>query len=220
MTDAALLAFHEAVGALHPLRPIPADAGEAVREVGGARRAPRSPPRTPPRPVADTIGRLFAATRAHAGLAIWLTGEQALANVARLLDLARRAERRGTGSFRSFVERLREDAESGEVGEAPLFEEGAEGVRIMTVHRAKGLEFPVVILADITASETPRYPQRWVDAEHHLCAMRIAGCAPIDLAMHEEEELAREREEADRVLYVAATRARDLLVVPPSATSR
>jgi ATP-dependent exoDNAse (exonuclease V) beta subunit len=215
LTDAALLTFHETVGALHPLRPVPADATEAVREVGDALAVLRDLHLgRHRRPIADTIGRLLAATRAHAALAIWPTGEQALANVARLLDLARRAERRGTGSFRSFVEHLREEAESGEAGEAPLFEEGAEGVRIMTVHRAKGLEFPVVILTDITAGETPRYPQRWVDADRGLCAMRLAGAAPIDLLEHEEEEREREREEADRVLYVAATRARDLLVVP------
>src|SRR4030095_1930443 len=51
---------------------------------------------------------------------------------------------------RGFVERLREEAE-GEAPEAPIVEEASEGVRIMTVHKAKGLEFPVVILADITA---------------------------------------------------------------------
>jgi ATP-dependent helicase/nuclease subunit A len=215
LSDAALLAFREALGAIHPLRHVPDDAPGMLREVGDALAVLRDLHRgRHRRPIADTIGRLLAATRAHAGLAIWPTGEQALANVARLFDLARRAERRGTGSFRSFVERLRDDAERGETGEALLFEEGAEGVRIMTVHRAKGLEFPVVILADVSANETPRQAQRWVDAEKGLCAIRLAGNSPIELALHEEEELAREREEADRLLYVAATRARDLLVVP------
>ena len=39
----------------------------------------------------------------------------------------------------------------GKPGEAPILEEGSDGVRLMTVHKAKGLEFPVVILADMTA---------------------------------------------------------------------
>src|SRR5438128_5592600 len=43
--------------------------------------------------------------------------------------------------------------------------------------------------------------------------MRLAGCLPPELQEHGEEELQLEREEAARVLYVAATRARDLLVV-------
>jgi hypothetical protein len=38
-----------------------------------------------------------------------------------------------------------------QAAEAPILEEGSDGVRLMTVHKAKGLEFPVVILADITA---------------------------------------------------------------------
>ena len=44
------------------------------------------------RPIADTIARFLEATRAHAGVAIWPAGEQALANVLRVLDMARRFE--------------------------------------------------------------------------------------------------------------------------------
>ena len=54
-------------------------------------------------------------------------------------------------SFRGFVEELREQADGGQAAEAPILEEGSDGVRLMTVHKAKGLEFPVVILADMTA---------------------------------------------------------------------
>ena len=152
--------------------------------------------------------------------AIWPTGEQALANVGRLIDLARRAERRGVTSFRAFVERLDDDAERGEASEAPIVEEGTEGVRLMTVHRAKGLEFPVVILADLTCNETGRDVSRWVDTERGLCAQRLAGVAPAELLEHADEEREREREEAARLLYVATTRARDLLVVPAIGDGR
>jgi ATP-dependent exoDNAse (exonuclease V) beta subunit len=164
--------------------------------------------------VADTIARLLEATRAHAAFAIWPTGTQALANVGRLMDLARRAEQQGLLSFRGFVEKLEDDAERGEVAEAPLLEEGVEGVRIMTVHKAKGLEFPVVILADMTANETVEQPMRWTDPALGLCVQRLAGCTPPELREHGGEELQREREEAVRLLYVAATRPRDALVVP------
>ena len=47
-----------------------------------------------------------------------------------------------------------------------------------------------------------------------MCAIRIAGCSPLDLIQHEPEELARDEAEGVRLAYVAATRARDLLVVP------
>ena len=66
-------------------------------------------------------------------------------------ELARRYEAEGGISFRGFIDELREQAEDGQAGEAPILEEGSDGVRLMTVHKAKGLEFPVVILADMTA---------------------------------------------------------------------
>ena len=79
-----------------------------------------------------------------------------LANVLHVAELARRYEADGGISFRGFIEELREQAEDGQAGEAPILEEGSDGVRLMTVHKAKGLEFPVVILADMTAKLRPR----------------------------------------------------------------
>jgi ATP-dependent exoDNAse (exonuclease V) beta subunit len=84
----------------------------------------------------------------------------------------------------------------------------------MTVHKAKGLEFPVVILADMTARLRASAASRAIDVERRVCALRLAGCAPADLLEHEDEELRRDEAEGTRVAYVAATRARDLLVVP------
>src|ERR1051325_1619087 len=110
------------------------------------------------RPIAQTIGMLLDAVRAHAGIALWPNGEQALANCQRLIEMARAFER-GAFSFRAFGEKLEADAESDQVGDAPLVEEGTEGVRVMTVHKAKGLEFPVVILADITANLASASPE-------------------------------------------------------------
>ncbi len=223
LTDEALLAYRSAVGdgialgALHPLRHTkdPRTTTEATRDVTEAlavlRRLHAGRNR---RPIADTIARLLEATRAHAGIAIWPTGEQALANVLRVMDQARRFEAAGATSFRAFVERLDADAEAGQASEAPVVEEGTEGVRIMTVHRAKGLEFPVVILADPTAPATFSMPTLHVDQEKNLWAEALAGCMPFELVEQRDEVLRRDREETVRLAYVAATRARDLLVVP------
>jgi ATP-dependent exoDNAse (exonuclease V) beta subunit len=213
--DAALLAFRDRFATLHPFRHMPQDLPAPLAEVAEALAVLRDLHRgRNRRPIADTVARLLAATRAHAALAIWPTGEQALANVTRLMDLARRAERAGVTSFRAFVDRLADDAERGDASDAPVIEEGTGGVRIMTVHRAKGLEFPIVVLADLTANETPSEPTRTTDPERGLCAMRLAGCSPPELLERRDVELEREREEAARVLYVATTRARDLLVAP------
>ncbi|HEY2385731.1 MAG TPA: UvrD-helicase domain-containing protein [Candidatus Binatia bacterium] len=221
LSDGALLAFRDRFASLHPFRRLPDDLPPPLAEVAGALAVLRELHRERNRqPIADTLARLLAATRAHAGLAIWPTGEQALANVGRLLDRARRAERRGVTSFRDFVQRLADDAERGEASDAPIIEEGTGGVRLMTVHRAKGLEFPVVILVDVTAKETPGEPRRATDPERGLCAQRIAECSPPELVERRDDELQRESEEAARILYVATTRARDLLVVPVVGDAR
>jgi len=221
LDDGALFAYRSRFKSLHPFRTLPADLPAELAAVGEAlavlRRLHRGRNR---RPFADTINQLLAATRAHAGIAIWPTGEQALANVSRLVDVARRAERGRDTSFRAFVERLEAEAEEGDASEAPILEEGTAGVRMMTVHRAKGLEFPVVILADLTTNLTSSEPGRYLDPGAHLCAQRIAGASPPELLQHRGEELARDEEEAVRVLYVAATRARDVLVVPAVADER
>ncbi len=212
-TDSQLLAYRTLCGSLHSFKQPPDDLPESLAEVVGALTILRELHRKRNRrPIAETISTLLATTRAHAGFANWSTGEQALANIMRLTDMARRVERNGLISFRAFVDWLDEQAESGDVGDAPIMEEGVDGVRIMTVHKAKGLEFPVVLLVDITAKDT-REPSKWVNQAAGLSVTKLAGCTPIEVQEHAEDEMKIEQEEAARVLYVAATRARDLLVV-------
>ncbi|MBA3296610.1 MAG: PD-(D/E)XK nuclease family protein [Acidobacteria bacterium] len=165
-------------------------------------------------PVADTIQQLLNATRAHVALVLRPAGEQALANVLHVAELARQYEVAGGISFRGFVEELRVAADTAQAAEAPILEEGSDGVRMMTVHKAKGLEFPVVILADLTCKLSRAEAGRWIDAPHNVCALKIGGWSPIDLLLHDAEESARDKAESERLTYVAATRARDLLIVP------
>jgi ATP-dependent helicase/nuclease subunit A len=216
IADGALLRFREAFRSLNPFQRLPDELPPPLKEIAVALAVIRGLHRgRNRRPLADTISRLLAATRAHAGFAIWPTGDQALANVMRLMDMARRYEATsGATSMRGFVEDLETRAEREEAGEVPVVEEGTEGVRIMTVHRAKGLEFPVVILADLTCHETAAEPRRFVEPGRRLCAQRLAGQAPRELLEHAADETRRDEEESVRVLYVAATRARDLIVAP------
>ena len=209
-----LLEYHAQGRGFHPYR-IPPDLPDrlqpivqalgTLRELHAARNH---------RPVADTLGRIIAATRAHAGFILWRGGEQVLANVLHIGDLARRYEMEGGLSFRGFVDTLHDASGRADAPEAPILEEGSEGVRLMTVHKAKGLEFPVVILADIGCKLSQDDASRHLDSARGLCAIRIGGWSPVDLLEHNAEEAKRDEAEGVRLAYVAATRARDLLVVP------
>ena len=212
--DETLLAYRDRQRVFHPFRPL-ADPTDALRPVVEALAVlQRLHLRRNYRPVADTVTELLNETRAHVGFVLRPAGEQALANVLHIAELARQYEINGGMSFRGFVELLRDQADGGQVAEAPILEEGSEGVRIMTAHKAKGLEFPVVILADMTAKIRSEKADRLIDKEANACYLRLGRWTPMELALQEALEVERDAAEGVRVAYVAATRARDLLVVP------
>lgn len=215
ISDAALLRFGALCGRFHPFTQPPDGLDEQLQPVASALALlARLHRKRNHRPFAATVNQLLEETRAHAGFVLRPGGHQVLANAYRVVDLARNFELGGGVSFRAFVEELEAQAEKTEAGEAPVLEEGADGVRLMTVHTAKGLEFPVVILADMSANLAAPEPDRYIDAGRGLCATRLLRCAPWELSDHQQVEHAREEAEGVRVAYVAATRARDLLVVP------
>ncbi|MBV8845039.1 MAG: UvrD-helicase domain-containing protein [Bryobacterales bacterium] len=230
IADETLFLYRHHHGRLHPLwgglqpaadfSPPPAVAGqksaagsrppveEALSLLAGLHRMRNR------RPFAATVNALLEATRAHAGFLLRPGGRQILANVGRVAELARTYETTGGISFRGFVEELAEKAEKEEAAEAPVLEEDSDGVRLMTVHSAKGLEFPVVILADPMTALSRKEPEHHIDGQNKLCAIELLGCAPWELRDQAPVEAKRERAEGVRIAYVAATRARDLLVIP------
>jgi ATP-dependent helicase/nuclease subunit A len=215
LRDDVLLEYGQRVGRFHPFRLPSEPLGGELRDVADSLRILQILHRNRNyRPVAETLEILLRETRAHLAFALRPSGEQVLANVLHIAELARKYEASGGLSFRGFVEELRAGGDAVETGEAPIFEEGSEGIRMMSVHKAKGLEFPIVILADITAKLSSSRPNRHIDSSCSLCAVPLAGCTPLDLQEHEELELGRDRGEGIRLAYVAATRARELLVVP------
>jgi ATP-dependent exoDNAse (exonuclease V) beta subunit len=214
ISDADLLAYRNAFGPWHPFR-VPEAVPDSIQPVASALETLRELSRGRNyRPVSETITRLLDATRAHAGFAMRPGGEQALANVLHVAEMAQQYESAGATSFRRFVEQLIESAERGQQAEAAIYEESADGVRMMSVHRAKGLEFPVVILADITCKIAHADPSRYIDSQKGLAAVKLVGWVPKQIRDHLDEEHACDVAEGVRLAYVAATRARDVLVVP------
>jgi ATP-dependent helicase/nuclease subunit A len=134
-----------------------------------------------------------------------------------LIERARAFVDAGGGGLREFAASIDEQLSEGlRPVESVLPEPDEDVVHILTVHAAKGLEFPITVLASFgTTDEIRNVPSRRVlrpptgGVEVRLRkSLETAGFAGLEVA---EDEL--ERQEAVRVLYVAATRARDHLVV-------
>lgn len=147
-------------------------------------------------------------------------GERRRANVAKLLAAARLAGARGLRAFSEYLDMLlRVEARE---GDAPLESHGA--VRLMTVHRSKGLEFPIVALPDLGRAPPP-LRERWLARRAYGLALQVRDPADEQrrptaflLARHTERQL--ERAERERLLYVALTRARDYLILSGAARSK
>ncbi len=166
------------------------------------------------RPIAVTLSELLGAHRAEIAFALWRSPEQVLTNLRRLLEEARLYEASGGLSFRGFVAQLDEEAQAEDASAGRAVDEETSGVRLMTIHAAKGLEFPVVVLCDVTDSRGS-VGSRFVSRERNLWACDLGkGIRPWDLIENQESEIEEEKAEFDRMLYVAMTRARDILACP------
>ena len=168
------------------------------------------------------ISSLLERAIAHSGyLAHVLSldwGERRVANVQKLLRLARRFEAqegRDLRGFVDYVEHLKQA--SAREPEAPVEGVEPDAVRLMTVHAAKGLEFPVVCVADLGRKPPNPTDPLFVDGERLGLRLRRPGDGeePKTLEFEElrSEQRDRERQEEDRVFYVAMTRARDRLLL-------
>jgi ATP-dependent helicase/nuclease subunit A len=156
-------------------------------------------------------------------------GRGRMANARKLMRLAREFEAHEGRDLRGFLAAAEELAERDErEGLAAVQAEEHDGARIMTVHAAKGLEFPVVAVPDLGRALSAG--ERWEDIvlgrlssngdspPQARFGMRLALPASKSFGVWELVELSREgmaeaAEEGCRLIYVAATRAEDRLIL-------
>lgn len=145
--------------------------------------------------------------------------ERRLADWSGVVAFVRELER-GLGDAFSVVRRLRRLLRAGvEVPRPVLKAEGA--VDLLTIHRAKGLEWPLVVVADLARGASRSRPRMLYQRDLGL-AFRLQDddgttAEPALYRLLRRERVRREDEETRRVLYVALTRARDRLLLTAAA---
>jgi len=194
---------------------------EAVRRLYGrlaevARAAPGCP-------LPEAVDLLFARLPVLELAAASLHGEQAMANLLKVrqmaADLADRPHLTLTGFVELMIARL---AEQPEEAESALAEESLEAVRVLTIHKAKGLEFPVVILPGFhhgtnKGSEAPLVSHDWSTG---VLGVTLGDRCSLGAVLVGEKFRAREEAERRRVFYVGMTRAKERLVLSGGLPSR
>jgi len=149
-------------------------------------------------------------------------GQARFANVRKLMRLAEEFESREGRDLRGLLDFLSSRAEADADAEAATAIEGHDGVRIMTVHSAKGLEFDVVAVPNLSRRllAGTRLPLltlgREPDQPRVGLQLRRLGAASVNLYAHAQLCAAtQEREAAEelRLFHVAATRARERLIL-------
>jgi ATP-dependent helicase/nuclease subunit A len=130
---------------------------------------------------------------------------QARENLKKLRGMIRRAQNRGYPTLARIADHL-ERLAVGDESNAAI--DAVDAVSLMTVHAAKGLEFPIVFVVNMgRGTGGPRAPIRVADDAGGDASVAIADYQ----SEADEDAQAREREESKRLLYVALTRARDRL---------
>jgi len=172
------------------------------------------------RPLAETIWTIYAQTGYLAFVSGLPNGQQRTANLMSLHERARQFgsfSRQGLYRFLKFMETL---ADESDLGQPSVLSEADDVVRIMSIHRAKGLEFPVVILPDLGK----RFNLEDCSGRILVDRARHVGLVVADLKKRarylsmasflvRDQLLRQSLAEELRVLYVAMTRAKEHLIL-------
>lgn len=148
-------------------------------------------------------------------------------NLQRVLDLALQIDSGRYPSIIRFLMRLKQWRTIGvDAPDTPALADAAPKVCIMTIHAAKGLEAPVVFLADTGAAQTAQqsysalidWPTKLNKPQHMLLYTRAKQC-PSQIAALREKALAEEQREEANLLYVAISRAQHALFISAASNN-
>ena len=162
------------------------------------------------------IDQLFSRLPVIELAAASLHGEQAVANLYKVREIAVDIAERPHISLNGFVDWLIDRlAEQREEAERGLAEETLDAIRILTIHKAKGLEFPVVILPGLHHGASSGNRDHLVshDWGSGVLGVSVGGRCTFGAVMTKEKYQVKEEAEQRRVFYVAMTRAKERLIL-------
>ncbi len=175
-------------------------------------------------PVGEAVARVFDRAPVRLLAAATFHGEQAVANLEKLRARAEIMGRDGLNTLKEVIARLGADVlEKEEEPESALAEENLDAIRILSIHKSKGLEFPVVVLAGCQAPPHPageRTSAALQDWSSNLAGLRTESLWSLNALFVAEKSRRREEEEQKRLLYVAMTRAREHLMISAAPAER
>ncbi|HKO44104.1 MAG TPA: UvrD-helicase domain-containing protein [Pyrinomonadaceae bacterium] len=168
-------------------------------------------------PIGDLLRYAVDASSFTTVIAATYDGAQRLANIEKLFGLAERFERSGAHLIRDFVKYVHDFEAIGSRESEGQLDDSANAVKLMTIHQAKGLEFPVVIIPDLHRSK-PTWEGYFLLDRHRGLTLKVPNgrgqmVSGRTFTVFSERSQWRENFESMRLLYVAATRAQDRLIL-------
>ncbi|MEQ1796279.1 MAG: UvrD-helicase domain-containing protein [Nitrospira sp.] len=174
-------------------------------------------------PLPDALELIFDRLPLLEIAAASLHGEQAVANLLKVKQTAAGLADRPHLTLSAFVDLMvaRLDEQPDEA-ESPLSEESSNAIQVLTIHKAKGLEFPIVVLPGLHQGsgrerDLPLVTFDWSSGTYGLS---LGGVHNFGAVLVHEKRKIREEAERRRVLYVGMTRAKDLLVLSGGVAGR
>jgi ATP-dependent helicase/nuclease subunit A len=169
-------------------------------------------------PIQDLLRYAVAESEFMTVVAANFDGAQRLANVERLFTLAARFESSGTHLIRDFVRYVEDFEAIGSRESEGQIDQAADAVRLMTIHQAKGLEFPIVVIPDLQRLSRVATDNWFLLDRHQGLTLKVpdgrgnlvAGCTYTNF---EKRHAWREQFESMRLLYVAASRAEEYRLI-------
>ena len=177
-------------------------------------------------PISSLVDRILSESGYEAALLGEFLGDRKRANARKLVRMARRLDDAGGFTLADFVDRLRADLRAAtKETQASTTDDGGEIVRLMSIHQAKGLEFPIVVVPDLDRKRPGELKRVAFDPDLGPLVNPVADAddgsevgddssgKSLGWLVYRHLEKEADDAEALRLFYVATTRARDFLIL-------